>query len=116
MVALTRCAQAQADSGSGPRESSACQTRSLRRLGLCGLPDITNGAGARAMDAHIGTASPSSLLSDSREACPSGLPSATNFVVLGGRRLCFAELGTSRGYPVIALHGTPGSRFKHAAA
>jgi pimeloyl-ACP methyl ester carboxylesterase len=28
-----------------------------------------------------------------------------------GRRLCYAEFGDSRGLPVLAIHGTPGSRF-----
>jgi pimeloyl-ACP methyl ester carboxylesterase len=33
-----------------------------------------------------------------------------------GRKLCFAEFGASDGFPVIALHGTPGSRLMHAPA
>jgi pimeloyl-ACP methyl ester carboxylesterase len=32
-----------------------------------------------------------------------------------GRRLCYREFGASEGFPVIALHGTPGSRLKFAA-
>jgi pimeloyl-ACP methyl ester carboxylesterase len=32
-----------------------------------------------------------------------------------GRRLCFREFGLADGFPVIALHGTPGSRLKFAA-
>jgi len=28
-----------------------------------------------------------------------------------GRRLCYAEFGDSQGLPVLAIHGTPGSRF-----
>ena len=31
-----------------------------------------------------------------------------------GRKLCFAEFGANDGFPVIALHGTPGSRLMHA--
>jgi pimeloyl-ACP methyl ester carboxylesterase len=33
-----------------------------------------------------------------------------------GRRVCVAEFGARDGFPVIALHGTPGSRLKYAAA
>ena len=29
----------------------------------------------------------------------------------GGRTLCFAEWGDPDGFPVVALHGTPGNRF-----
>lgn len=32
-----------------------------------------------------------------------------------GRRLCYREFGACDGFPVIALHGTPGSRLKYAA-
>ena len=28
-----------------------------------------------------------------------------------GRRLCYAEFGDPHGLPVLAIHGTPGSRF-----
>jgi hypothetical protein len=34
----------------------------------------------------------------------------------GGRKLCFAEFGANDGFPIIALHGTPGSRLMHAPA
>jgi pimeloyl-ACP methyl ester carboxylesterase len=33
-----------------------------------------------------------------------------------GRKVCVAEYGARGGVPVIALHGTPGSRLKYAAA
>lgn len=33
-----------------------------------------------------------------------------------GRRLGYREFGDPAGYPVIALHGTPGSRFKYAGS
>jgi pimeloyl-ACP methyl ester carboxylesterase len=33
-----------------------------------------------------------------------------------GRKICCAEFGAHDGFPVIALHGTPGSRLKYAAA
>jgi len=32
-----------------------------------------------------------------------------------GRRVCYCEFGAADGFPVIALHGTPGSRLKFAA-
>lgn len=34
----------------------------------------------------------------------------------GGRRVSLAEFGSRDGIPIIALHGTPGSRLKYAAA
>jgi len=34
----------------------------------------------------------------------------------GGRRLCYAAYGAPDGVPVIALHGTPGSRLKYESA
>src|SRR5690554_337385 len=33
-----------------------------------------------------------------------------------GRRVSYAEYGDPEGYPVLALHGTPGSRFKFRPA
>jgi pimeloyl-ACP methyl ester carboxylesterase len=33
-----------------------------------------------------------------------------------GRKVCVAEYGARDGFPVIALHGTPGSRLKYAVA
>jgi pimeloyl-ACP methyl ester carboxylesterase len=35
---------------------------------------------------------------------------------IDGRKLSYAEFGTPDGFPVIALHGTPGSRIKYAVA
>jgi len=43
-------------------------------------------------------------------------PSADRWVGLGeGRSICYREFGAAGGFPVIALHGTPGSRLKFAA-
>lgn len=33
-----------------------------------------------------------------------------------GRRICWREYGAPNGYPVLALHGTPGSRLKYRVA
>lgn len=33
-----------------------------------------------------------------------------------GRTICYREIGTPDGRPVLALHGTPGSRFKYCGA
>lgn len=38
------------------------------------------------------------------------------FLSVGDRRLCYAEYGARTGFPVVALHGTPGSRLKFAIA
>lgn len=38
------------------------------------------------------------------------------FRLADGRRVTYREYGSHRGYPVLALHGTPGSRLKYAAA
>ncbi|HXF54635.1 MAG TPA: alpha/beta hydrolase [Hyphomicrobiaceae bacterium] len=41
---------------------------------------------------------------------------ADRWVRLGdGRRICYREFGAADGFPVVALHGTPGSRLKFAA-
>jgi pimeloyl-ACP methyl ester carboxylesterase len=42
----------------------------------------------------------------------------TSFVLRlpDGRKLCYAEFGDPRGLPVLALHGTPGSRFMFGLA
>lgn len=43
--------------------------------------------------------------------------SSPNFAVLSdGRRLAYSEYGAADGWPVLALHGTPGSRLKYAPA
>jgi pimeloyl-ACP methyl ester carboxylesterase len=38
-----------------------------------------------------------------------------SFIDLGGRRIAYAAFGAPDGRPVLALHGTPGSRFKYAS-
>jgi pimeloyl-ACP methyl ester carboxylesterase len=40
----------------------------------------------------------------------------SKFVTVQGRRLCYAEFGARDGFPVLALHGTPGSRLKFSIA
>jgi pimeloyl-ACP methyl ester carboxylesterase len=42
--------------------------------------------------------------------------SARRFRLACGRLITYCEFGTADGFPVLALHGTPGSRFKYAAA
>lgn len=45
-----------------------------------------------------------------------GCGAARTLTLADGRRLAWHEVGTPQGDPVIALHGTPGSRLKYAGA
>src|SRR5262245_12565957 len=47
-------------------------------------------------------------------AAPAGID--RRFVLADGRRIAYRVFGASRGFPVLALHGTPGSRLKYAVA
>lgn len=54
-----------------------------------------------------------------REQVGVGSPAGTadlSFRLADGRLITYREYGTPGGFPVLALHGTPGSRLKYAAA
>ncbi len=67
------------------------------------------------MERRCGAIRPAATGSDGANECPGKSGRTSQILHLaGGRQIGFAEYGDPQGLPVLAIHGTPGSRFMFA--